>query len=279
MIWTLSCLRWSPTPQQTQLCSTHSMYRWTWPIQNAKGCGGTGLSRHIQDINIYFYGVANATDTWENVRCAAKRTMYWTKAEQRYKGLTFIGFYVCALALQENYGDISERLLLRKKLKCNSFDWYLKNIYPDLHVPEDRAGWHGAVSVATSCSITLWSHPELICTQNPKSKKKALQLFSVSIVFIYFWGWNWFLGMMGEKPCWNWQGWAKTNKRLWNPFGLSSTSLWSRHLMSYQKKDKSPPSFLCFKPVHPKFHHLATLLLVSHWQIRHFSQMEILAFL
>lgn len=48
--------------------------------------------------------------------------------------------------LQETYGDIAERLLLREKLKCQSFSWYLKNIYPDLHVPEDRAGWHGAVS-------------------------------------------------------------------------------------------------------------------------------------
>lgn len=48
---------------------------------------------------------------------------------------------------QETYGDITGRLLLREKLKCQSFSWYLKNIYPDLHIPEDRAGWHGAVSV------------------------------------------------------------------------------------------------------------------------------------
>ncbi|XP_060517325.1 polypeptide N-acetylgalactosaminyltransferase 35A-like isoform X2 [Cylas formicarius] len=36
-----------------------------------------------------------------------------------------------------NYGDISSRIQLRKELKCQDFDWYLKNIYPELTLPSD----------------------------------------------------------------------------------------------------------------------------------------------
>ncbi|XP_051871806.1 polypeptide N-acetylgalactosaminyltransferase 4 [Pristis pectinata] len=48
-------------------------------------------------------------------------------------------------ARKEKYGDISDRKLLRDRLQCNSFSWYLKTIYPELHVPEDRPNWHGAI--------------------------------------------------------------------------------------------------------------------------------------
>lgn len=29
------------------------------------------------------------------------------------------------------YGDISDRVALRKALKCRTFEWYLQNIYPE----------------------------------------------------------------------------------------------------------------------------------------------------
>ncbi|XP_075212719.1 polypeptide N-acetylgalactosaminyltransferase 35A-like [Lycorma delicatula] len=41
-------------------------------------------------------------------------------------------------AANVNYGDISDRIKLRERLKCNKFSWYLNNIYPELTLPGDE---------------------------------------------------------------------------------------------------------------------------------------------
>ena len=37
--------------------------------------------------------------------------------------------------MKQEYGDISDRNSLRSSLKCQSFQWYLDNIYPDAQIP------------------------------------------------------------------------------------------------------------------------------------------------
>ncbi|KAL5017006.1 hypothetical protein ScPMuIL_006595 [Solemya velum] len=43
------------------------------------------------------------------------------------------------------YGDISERVELRERLKCHDFKWYLRNVFPEKFVPGENAKFYGMV--------------------------------------------------------------------------------------------------------------------------------------
>ena len=54
------------------------------------------------------------------------------------------------------YGDITDRVALRKKLKCKSFKWYLDNIYPDSQMPDLYPPAKGEVTCIRLIHFCLW---------------------------------------------------------------------------------------------------------------------------
>ena len=43
-------------------------------------------------------------------------------------------------------GDVSERIALRERLGCHSFQWYLDNVYPEKFIPDREVAAWGMVS-------------------------------------------------------------------------------------------------------------------------------------
>ena len=44
-----------------------------------------------------------------------------------------------------DHGDLSVRLHIKNELKCKSFDWYLKNVYPNQFVPKEYSLAYGRI--------------------------------------------------------------------------------------------------------------------------------------
>jgi hypothetical protein len=75
-------------------------------------------------------------------------------------GKHFVRFVIC---LQGDFGDISSRKELRKKLGCKSFKWYLDNIYPELFIPGEAVA-SGEVSRDIAHYLSLIFTILIICT-------------------------------------------------------------------------------------------------------------------
>ncbi|XP_022123861.2 putative polypeptide N-acetylgalactosaminyltransferase 9 isoform X2 [Pieris rapae] len=68
-----------------------------------------------------------------------------------------------------DYGDISSRLALRENLGCKSFEWYLKNIYPELFIPGESVA-HGEIGNSGSDMC-------LDSAAGPEDMKKTVNLW------------------------------------------------------------------------------------------------------
>ncbi|CAL1296512.1 unnamed protein product [Larinioides sclopetarius] len=66
-------------------------------------------------------------------------------------------YYYAAVPVAKNVpvGDIQDRLLLRQKLECKPFKWFLENVYPELKVPNQVDSPHGSISQGMLCVDTL----------------------------------------------------------------------------------------------------------------------------
>ena len=49
----------------------------------------------------------------------------------------------------ELIGDLQDRYDLRKRLKCESFKWYLENVYPEKFIPDESVIAYGRFRVSS----------------------------------------------------------------------------------------------------------------------------------
>ncbi|XP_048755192.2 probable N-acetylgalactosaminyltransferase 9 isoform X2 [Ostrea edulis] len=88
--------------------------------------------------------------------------------------------------LGHDYGDISERVALRKRLNCKSFKWFLDNIYPEKFIPDENVHAWGMVRNPASnlCLDTLQKDEKIVFDMGLYSCQNggsANEVFSLSI--------------------------------------------------------------------------------------------------
>ncbi|XP_060110003.1 probable polypeptide N-acetylgalactosaminyltransferase 8 [Heteronotia binoei] len=75
-----------------------------------------------------------------------------------YKNMVYYAWNIPLENHGVDFGDVSSRKELRKKLNCKSFDWYIKNVYPNL-VPQTAIVAYGTMKNALKKDICIDQGP------------------------------------------------------------------------------------------------------------------------
>lgn len=65
-----------------------------------------------------------------------------------------------------NFGDVSERIAIRKKIGCKPFKWFIDNVYPNVPIPDEI---RDSTTAATTEATTTLKVIEALKTEKPKN--------------------------------------------------------------------------------------------------------------
>ncbi|XP_052256788.1 probable N-acetylgalactosaminyltransferase 9 isoform X2 [Dreissena polymorpha] len=75
-----------------------------------------------------------------------KRLFYMHRRDLSVRAIDYPVFYMHRRDLSlKDAGDLTERKLLRERLKCHSFKWYLDNVIPEKFIPDENVRAYGMV--------------------------------------------------------------------------------------------------------------------------------------
>ncbi|KAH9507176.1 Polypeptide N-acetylgalactosaminyltransferase 4 [Bulinus truncatus] len=97
-------------------------------------CGGKVVQTTCSHIGHVFRTFNPYINSYMDIQQNAIRVAEVWMDEYKHYLYEQRGYNIVCETKRTAYGDVSDRVRLRKSLKCNSFDWYINNVYPELKV-------------------------------------------------------------------------------------------------------------------------------------------------